>query len=698
MSHTFLSGGGDMAALIEAKDWAATPLGPIDQWPQSLRTAVSLCLAADAPISITWGDENTQLYNDRYRALCGERHPQALGEAYHVTWASAWEATRDLFARAKAGQAVHLEPQHIGVERAAHGGGASFTVSTSPIRDESGGVGGLFHLVTDTTATALAGAVQHEWLATLRDSETRLRLAVEAGQIGEWELDVLTNTSVRALRHDQIFGHPEPVAEWGFPTFLSHVLPEDRDAVESAYRQAADHGTGWNFECRIQRADDHAVRWIRAHSTSQVNAMGQVVKMFGLVQDITDQKLLEIGMAELNSTLEQRICEAVEERAKAEDQLRQAQKLEALGQLTGGVAHDFNNLLTVVRSSVDLLKRPNLPEERRSRYMSAISDAVNRATRITSQLLAFSRRQSLKPETFDVSQSVRNLVEMIETLTGSGIETTLALSVPACFAHADTAQFDAALINLAVNARDAMNGKGQLRLSVQVVADIPEVGGQPAVAGPFVAISMKDTGSGIAPDHVDRIFEPFFTTKSVGHGTGLGLSQVFGFAKQSGGDVRVFTTPGAGAEFVLYLPRTLACLTSDQGPVNDHPASPSRPLRVLVVEDNADVGTFATQALLELGYKTTWAGHAEQALTELREHPEAFDVVFSDVMMPGMDGIALGREIRRLYPGLPVVLTSGYSQVIAQEGTHGFELLDKPYSVEQLLQVLHAAVQCPSVT
>ncbi|AZF16972.1 response regulator [Pseudomonas sp. R3-18-08] len=533
-------------------------------------------------------------------------------------------------------------------------------------------------------------------VATLRESEARLRLAIDAGQIGEWELDIVTDSTVRAERHDQIFGYHERVPHWGMQTFLEHVLPADRDAVEATFTRAVTQGSSWDFQCRIRRVDDQQVRWILVRSMPQLDAHGRTLKMFGLVQDITDQKRVELGMQALNETLEQRITEAMEERSKAEEQLRQAQKLEALGQLTGGVAHDFNNLLTVIRSSLDLLERPELPEARRSRYLAAISDTVNRAARLTGQLLAFARRQALKPQAFDVSHSVTSLVEMIESLCGAHIRVITELAPYDCFVYADSSQFDSALVNVVVNARDAMKGVGTLTIAVASVDTLPALRGQPAVPGAFVAIAVSDTGSGIRPEHLERIFEPFFTTKNVGQGTGLGLSQVFGFAKQSGGEVRVSTEFGRGSTFTLYLPKVIAQPREPEVELEAAPMTEGRGTHVLVVEDNVEVGTFATQALEELGFQATWAMNAEQALKLLSDEADAFDVVFSDVMMPGMNGLELAKEIQRLWPALPIVLTSGYSHVLAQQGTHGFDLLHKPYSIHQLLLILRRACSTPA--
>ncbi|MEE1611912.1 PAS domain-containing protein [Microvirga sp. CF3016] len=387
----------------------------------------------------------------------------------------------------------------------------------------------------------------------------------------------------------------------------------------------------------------------------------------------------------------------VTEHRRAEEALRQAQKMEAVGQLTGGVAHDFNNLLTIVRSSVDFLRRPNLPEERRIRYIDAISDTVDRAAKLTGQLLAFARRQALKPEVFEVPERIRAISDMLHTIVGSRIRIVTNIACERCFVEADVTQFETALVNMAVNARDAMNGEGTLRVHVESLSRMPSLRGHAGGRGRFVAVSISDTGSGIPPDRLSHIFEPFFTTKEVGKGTGLGLSQVYGFAKQSGGDVAVESTVGQGTTFTLYLPRTergIAADAEDSGRGTD-PNEEGRGCRVLVVEDNLEVGRFSTQLLQDLGYETTWAANASEALTLLEEDASRFDVVFSDVVMPGMSGVELGREIRQRYPRLPVVLTSGYSHVLAEEGRHGFELLHKPYAVEDVSRVLRRMTRGP---
>ena len=408
----------------------------------------------------------------------------------------------------------------------------------------------------------------------------------------------------------------------------------------------------------------------------------------GVLTDLSEQKQHLREVSDANARLE---AESLE-RERVEEVLRQSQKMEAIGQLTGGVAHDFNNLLTIIRSSTELLQRPNLAEERRKRYIDAISDTVDRASKLTGQLLAFARRQALKPEVFDVGTRLRIVTDMLTTIVGSRIQIERHATRDACFIEADVSQFEIALVNLAVNARDAMNGEGLLDLSVRSVpASLVPALLVPATPGDdasYVAVTMSDTGTGIPEDRIARIFEPFFTTKAMGKGTGLGLSQVFGFAKQSGGHVTVDSKVGRGTTFTLYLPRAEATAATASETCDATEGGDGEGRRVLVVEDNVDVGTFSTQLLQDLGYETTWAAGAEEALTILVDRAREFDAVFSDVVMPGMNGLDLGREIRRLYPRLPVILTSGYSDVLADDTRHGFELLQKPYAIENLSQIL----------
>jgi len=396
-----------------------------------------------------------------------------------------------------------------------------------------------------------------------------------------------------------------------------------------------------------------------------------------------------LALEELNATLEQRVEERSVRLAHAESALRQSQKLEAIGQLTGGVAHDFNNLLTIIRSSVDFLRLPNLSDERRQRYMRAVSDTVERAAKLTSQLLAFARRQPLNPEVVDAGERLANIGEMHESVTGAQIHISVERPDQPCYIRADLSQFETALINIALNARDAMDGQGLLKLRLEGGKPLPAIRAHAGSRSPFVAITLTDNGSGIDAKTLEHIFEPFFTTKDVGKGTGLGLSQVFGFAKQSGGNVDVSSVVGEGTVFTLYLPQVSASMVAapEDIEIKETPTADIR-RRVLVVEDNLDVGRFAQQILEDLGYETTWATNAEETLQLVGADAMAFDAVFSDVVMPGISGVALAKELRQRRPDLPVVLTSGYSEELARSGYEGYDFLPKPYSADQVSRIL----------
>ena len=450
------------------------------------------------------------------------------------------------------------------------------------------------------------------------------------------------------------------------------VHPDDLARTQTAFDKGMFGEPVLRFENRY-RHQDGSYRWL------QWVAVREGDKLYSSARDVTAEKDQGVALHQ------------------AEEHMRQSQKLEAVGQLTGGVAHDFNNLLTIISSSVDFLRRSDLPEARRVRYVEAISATVTRASTLTSQLLAFARRQPLKPTTFDAGVQVRGVVELVRPLMGSRIEIECIIPAEECFVEVDKSQFETALVNLAVNARDAMDGEGRLRIELAKIDRIPTIRGHLAIAGAFVALSIADDGSGIEASHIANIFEPFFTTKEVGRGTGLGLSQVLGFAKQSGGEIGVNSEVGRGTTFTLYLPGVAASIDTQALPIEPNEDDTfGQGRRLLIVEDNEAVGSFATQMLGDIGYATHWVGNAADALAILAERGAEFDAVFSDVIMPGMSGLVMARIIKDRNPNLPVVLTSGYSDVIVQEGHDGFELVQKPYSIATLTKVLHRAMSPPA--
>jgi PAS domain S-box-containing protein len=474
-----------------------------------------------------------------------------------------------------------------------------WTYSFSPIQGEDGEFAGVLLLATDMTQQVLSqcvrdGAETARAYAVLQLQELNARLETEICQRTEdrnrlWLLssDIMLRCTFEGLitvvtpAWTDLLGWQE--FELVGRSLFDLIHPEDLDHTLKAVGMSATGHAYSRFDNHY-RHKDGTYRWISWSTQPDEQHINPVGRDFTAEHD------------------------AAEALAKAEETLRQSQKLEAIGQLTCGVAHDFNNLLTVIN-----------------------------------------------------------------------------------FIRADPNQFDTTLVNIALNARDAMQGRGRLTLRDEVVEQLPAVRSHPVITGDYVAISVADTGCEIPPEQLEQIFEPFFTTKDVGKGTGLGLSQVFGFAKQSGGEIVVISEIGQGCTFTLYMPRVV------QPPEISNPEEqvvlvPGHSTRVLVVEDNVDVAIFTVQSLTDLGYLPIHANNAQEALVELAKDAGRFEIMFSDVVMPGMSGIELGREIQRLYPDLPVALTSGYSHVLAQSREAEFELLHKPYSVEQLSRLLQKVI------
>ncbi|KQP61227.1 ATP-binding protein [Methylobacterium sp. Leaf108] len=686
----FLAGGGRAAQMIRARDWSGHPLGAPHAWPEALQVALSLVLNSPESMILCWGEDLHFFFNETYFPLLGPRLSWAMGSTFAEVWADGWEQAKPIIAEAMAGRSRRFVdlPWTLDTDRGAKE--TWWTFSYSRVLDADGAVAGLFIFTNETTGRVLADAALAESqrrletaLAEVRSLNESLERRVEertAERDHLWESseDLLAYADFegRILRVSpswvRTFGHDAEILVT--TPYMQLVHPDDVAAVAGCLAHLEKDRQPVRYVNRLRHADGswRSIAWslVPEPGRDRFNAVGR---------DVT---------AEL---------EAEASRQRLEDQLRQSQKLEAVGQLTGGVAHDFNNLLTIIRSSVDLLRRPSLPEDRRARYLDAVSDTVDRAAKLTGQLLAFARRQTLKPQVFEVGERLRSVAEMLDTLIGARIRLTIETPERPCFVEADLNQFETALVNMTVNARDAMDGIGTLVIRLSSQGDIPSVRSPATGKGPFAAVSLTDTGSGIPEDRICRIFEPFFTTKEVGKGTGLGLSQVFGFTRQSGGDIAVESVPGAGTTFTLYLPEVASASPAAlAAPIEEASPMGGGGRRILVVEDNVEVGRFATQVLEDLGYRTILAAHAEAALDILGTDGAGFDAVFSDVVMPGMGGIALARLLAERLPGLPVVLASGYSHVLAQEGAQDVVLLHKPYSADQLGRILRSvAVRAP---
>ncbi|HWI27880.1 MAG TPA: ATP-binding protein [Stellaceae bacterium] len=382
---------------------------------------------------------------------------------------------------------------------------------------------------------------------------------------------------------------------------------------------------------------------------------------------------------------------ALRQRQEAQEVLYHAQKLEAVGRLTGGVAHEFNNLLTIIGGNASLL-REQAPANSATRRLEFILQAADRGARLTRQLLSFSGRQLLNPQVLDLRAAMIDISDMMAHSLGENIAVKLDLSGDLWPVKVDRSELDLAVLNIGLNARDAMATGGRLSVQAHNVSFAAGQDIRHGLLGDFVALTISDSGTGIDPKIVERVFEPFFTTKNVGKGSGLGLSQVYGFATQSGGAVSVESVLGQGTSVTMWLPRGKALASQPvQAPASVVPLK-AQAQQVLYVEDNAEVAAVTLDMLAEGGYGACWAKDAREALAVLGSG-RSFDVVLTDVVMPGrIDGVELARELRRTAPTLAVLLTSGYSNELNIVGQDGFEMLAKPYNAKQLAEALKQSV------
>jgi signal transduction histidine kinase/ActR/RegA family two-component response regulator len=407
-----------------------------------------------------------------------------------------------------------------------------------------------------------------------------------------------------------------------------------------------------------------------------------------------DGKLVGFAKITRDMTEKRRAEEALEQARAA---LAQAQKMEAVGQLTGGVAHDFNNLLTVITNSLDLLETRLRPDPQTKRIIDSAQRAAERGARLTQQLLAFSRRQPLRPEVHNINALIEGFEAVLRRACPEPIELEMVLNPRPLSANIDSAQFETALLNLIVNARDAMPEGGRVRISTgrRKLGAVEAKAMSELRPGDYVTVAVADTGEGMAPEVVSRVFEPFFTTKEVGKGSGLGLSQVYGFVTQSGGHVAIDSKPDAGTAVTLYLPAATVAVAGRTAS-DPHAARPPPPLgRILVVEDDPEVLDVTVEMLRGFDWEVLTAPDGPSALSVLRRDAD-IDVLFSDIVMPrGMNGVELAREARRLRPELRVLLASGYPASALPSSNAGsedgeFPFLSKPYRASELAQKLRA--------
>jgi two-component system, cell cycle sensor histidine kinase and response regulator CckA len=498
---------------------------------------------------------------------------------------------------------------------------------------------------------------------SLQRSEERLRLALELTQIGTWDDDLVAGTAVWSKSLYELMG-VDPSSKPGYETFVALLHPDDQEGVIRVIADALTRGGEYEIEdARICRPDGQT-RHLFARGRIFCDAEGDPTRMLGVALDITERH--RAGL----------------ERAELEAQLRQAQKMEAVGQLAGGIAHDFNNLLLALRGYGELALRALSRGDDAREEVDEMLAAAERAAGLTRQLLAFSRRQILQPQVVDLNEVISDIESLLGRLIGEDVVVELVESAAPVWVFADHGQLEQVIANLAVNARDAMPDGGRLTIEISV-ADVGERHRLPLEPGRYAVLAVSDTGVGMDAETAAQVFEPFFTTKE-GIGTGLGLSTVHGIVKQSGGHIWVYSEPGGGATFKIYLPLHEAVVERQE--LEPAPAPQGRGETVLLVDDDAEVRMFVREMLVDSGYRVLVAGRGEEAIELARSHDD-IDIVLTDVIMPGLSGRETVERLRETHPDVGVLYMSGYTDdAVLRRGVleQGTAFLQKPFGSADL--------------
>ncbi|MEQ8268036.1 MAG: response regulator [Parvibaculum sp.] len=815
--YPFLSGGGEAAKIIAAFDWAATPLGPIPSWPQSMKATISFVLRSAVPIVTLWGEDGVMIYNDAYSVFAGGRHPDIFGSKVREGWEEVADFNDNVMKVCLAGGTLAYRDQNLTLYRNGEPEQVWMNLDYSPVPDETGKPVGVIAIVVETTRRveaeqqlergfetlrrmfeqapgfiAIMAGPDHTFVMVnnaymqlvghrdalgkpvrealpeiveqgfpalldrvreteepyigqnirvmlqrepgqppveryldfvfhpvtasrsdtrgifvqghdvterrlaelaLRESEERFRLVAESAPVMLWMGDEM-GKCIYLNRAQRAFWNVAPEA---IPTFdwATTVHPDDSEALYGPFGAAMQSHTPFSVEVRFRRADGE-YRTIQTNAQPRLSPQGDFAGMIGVNVDVTEMRRAEEALQASNADLEQRVAREVAERSKAEEALRQSQKMEAIGKLTGGVAHDFNNLLQVVSGNLQLLSKDIAGNERAERRVANALAGVDRGSKLANQLLAFGRRQALEPKVINIGRLISGMGDMLRRTIGEAIEVETIASGGLWNTLADPGQMENALLNLAINARDAMEDAGKLTIEVgnaflddDYARDHPEVS-----RGQYVAVAVTDTGYGIPADVLPQVFEPFFSTKPKDKGTGLGLSMVYGFVKQSGGHVKIYSEVGHGTTVKLYLPRINQSedlvAHGSSGPISGGAET------VLVAEDDDAVRSTVVDMLNDLGYRVLTAKDAASALTVI-ESGVPVDLLFTDVVMPGpLKSTDLARKAQERLPGIAVLFTSGYTENSIVHGGRldaGVDLLSKPYTREALARKVRQVLE-----
>jgi PAS domain S-box-containing protein len=626
-------------------------------------TILDLILASGQPMFLAWGPERIWFYNDAFIPIAGHRHPASLGQPSSRVWVEAWADIEPMFDTVFSGQPVQGQDYKIGIDRGAAIEDAYFNYSLTPVRASGGSVVGLFGVCTETTSRVVGDRSR---LATAVDERDRL-FEMTRDLFGVASFDGMLKTinpawSRQLERSDDfLLTHP-----------FSEIIHSDDLAVTAGTVTALMAGRPVHqFHVRLLKQDGTAIPF--AWSAVPDTKPGSNI-FYTVGRDITED------------------LAAAADLKLAQDALRQAQKMESIGQLTGGIAHDFNNLLGGITGSLEMLQK-RLGQGRVNevdKYIVGAQGAAKRAAALTHRLLAFSRRQTLDPKYTDVMRLIEGMDELVSRTVGAHIRTAIIDGPDLWPVFIDQNQLENALLNLCINARDAMPDGGTIAIETKNQSFQDRAAKERHLApGDYLSICVSDTGTGMAPDVLERAVDPFFTTKPLGQGTGLGLSMIYGFVRQSGGQVRIVSEVGKGTSISLYLPRYKGQSVEEAEVEQFATVQVQGKGTVLVIDDEPSIRMLAVEMLEDLGFRTLEAADGPTGLRLFNEHPE-IKLLVTDVGLPGgMNGRQVADAARGIRPGLNVLFITGYAEtaVWGENGTEkGMQVLTKPFSMDHLGQ------------
>ncbi|RLK56384.1 PAS domain-containing protein [Stenotrophomonas rhizophila] len=715
-----------MADMIRSHDWADTPMGPAETWPHSLRTSLGFVLNSTLLGAVLWGPELRLFYSDGYREMLGDRHPGALGQPVVDVWGETYAPIAESFATVMAtGQGfgsrdIRLPMVRDGVQKTTH-----WNATASPIFGEDGSIMGILNIAIEITDQVKANAERDEQHLALnsenkalsdsvdvriaeRDSDVskeqafeqdaeRGQLALAAGAIvGTWSWDLTQDRFTIDEAFSKSFGLEDLSRLSGIPLarIVANVHPDDLDGLAAAISEVIARGGAYAHQYRVRQCDGE-YHWVEANGRVEHAPDGTPLRFPGVILDVGEKReLVEQrdnawnDLRQLNAALEDRITERTQELMQSEEALRQSQKMEAVGHLTGGLAHDFNNLLAGILGALDLIAL-RLEQGRTKdleKYVTTAQGAAGRAAALTHRLLAFARRQTLLPEPTSVNRLVIDMLGMIQRTVGPGIRIENVAAAGLWPALVDRSQLENSLLSLCINARDAMPTGGRLTIETCNRWIDPGMGKQLNMPeGEYLSMCVSDTGAGMPPEVIAKAFDPFFTTKPLGAGTGLGLSMIYGFAKQSGGQVRIHSEVGEGSMVCIYLPRHHeAGVEADKSvaPLKLVPTNAGE--TVMIVDDEPSIRMLLTDVLEEMSYHVIQAADSQTGLKILQSDVR-LDLLISDVGLPGgMNGRQMADAARVTRPNLKVLFVTGFAEsAMLNEGhlSPGMTVMTKPFNI-----------------